>query len=114
MSQLEPVRVELGGNVVAFVEAHVPPAAAGGEVEIASLKQTFESVTESIRDISARLVEAVKAAAPDKATLELGFDLTMENGVLVAFLVKGTGTASIKVTLEWERKGPPPPPAAGR
>jgi hypothetical protein len=109
VSQVEPVQIDLGDGVVAVVEAHVS-GDAGGEQDVVSLTQTFETVSRSIREISARLLDAVRAVSPEKATLELGFDLSMENGALVAFLVKGTSSATIKVTLEWDRKAPPPPP----
>lgn len=39
--------------------------------------------------------------------MQLGFSFKLEQGVLVAILVKGSGTASLTVNLEWDR----PPPA---
>lgn len=64
-------------------------------------------VTGSIERVSAEMLGAVKRAAPDKATIELGFSLAIEQGQLVALFGKGKGEASITVTLEWEK-----PPAA--
>jgi Trypsin-co-occurring domain 1 len=48
-----------------------------------------------------RIVGALEAAKPEKATVEFGIDVGVESGQLTSMLVKGTGTATIKVTLEW-------------
>ena len=38
---------------------------------------------------------------PRKASVELGLEVGLESGHLTALLVKGTGTANLKLTLEW-------------
>jgi hypothetical protein len=43
---------------------------------------------------------------PDRGTVEFGIDVGVESGALTALVVKGTGTATLKVTLEWERSDP--------
>ena len=63
----------------------------------------LSSVTRSIEVMGKETLEAVKNAAPDKATVELGFGLALEQGTLVALLGKGKAEASITVTLEWSR-----------
>lgn len=58
-------------------------------------------VTDSIEKVSREVLDALKRAAPTKATVELGFSLAIEAGQLVALFGKGKGEASITVTLEW-------------
>jgi hypothetical protein len=64
-------------------------------------KVPFDGVAESIDAISSRIVGALQRAKPDKATVEFGLDVGVESGQLTSMLVKGSGTATIKVTLEW-------------
>ncbi len=47
------------------------------------------------------------AAKPDKMTAELGLKLAVKSGKLTGMLVEGSGTASLKVTLEWQRGNTP-------
>ncbi len=72
------------------------------ETEVSGKPVNFENALLAVRDISTQLVDAVKAAAPTKFSVELGFDFDVEPGQLTAFLVKGKAGASITVTLEWE------------
>lgn len=66
-----------------------------------SQKVPFDGVAESIDAISSRILGALQRAKPDKATVEFGVDVAVESGQLTSMLVKGSGTATIKVTLEW-------------
>jgi hypothetical protein len=63
----------------------------------------LSAVTKSIEVIGREALDAVRKATPDKATVELGFGLAVEQGQLVALLGKGRAEASITVTLEWSR-----------
>jgi hypothetical protein len=102
--RLEAVPVSVGsdGSVI-LVEAHVPASEdPSGEEEVGALSHAFDSICDSLGEATTKLAGALRSLAPDEVTLELGFDVALENGVLVAFLVKGTGTASIKVTVTWK------------
>lgn len=61
----------------------------------------FESVSQSIEKISKSLIKAIKKASPNKATVEFGVEFGLKEGQLTAFLVQGTTTANLTVTLEW-------------
>ncbi len=64
-------------------------------------------VTRAIEKTGTDLAGALRAVAPTKATVELGFNVSVEAGQLVALLVgKGSGQASITVSLEWDRSAP--------
>lgn len=68
------------------------------------------AVASSVEKVSHEMLEAVRRAGPDKATVELGFGIAVEAGQLVALFGKGKGEASVTVTLEWSRDGSPQRP----
>ena len=97
------VEVTLDGTRL-YVEA----IAAGGEQEVGNeVVQSLQTALDSIKAIGHRVAEAARAIEPDRFSVQLGFSFKLEQGVLVAILVKGSGTASLTVNLEWDR----PPPA---
>ena len=75
----------------------------GGEEDVASKLPSFETVTEAIEDISSHLSSVFDKVKPDKASVEFGIQLTLESGKLAALIVKGQGSSSMKVTLEWNK-----------
>jgi hypothetical protein len=42
---------------------------------------------------------------PTKASVKYGLEIGIEQGSLVAAIVRGTGKANLEISLEWERKG---------
>lgn len=58
-------------------------------------------ISTSIRRVSEHMLAAVRQAGPSKVTLELGFGLAVEAGVVIALLGKGRAESSIRVVLEW-------------
>lgn len=94
------VKVDLGnGRVVAVEALNVSPEKPVGIGDILS----FDGVEKSIEAIAERMTAALDHVKPDRAAVEFGVDVGVESGALTALLVKGTGTATLKVTLEWER-----------
>jgi hypothetical protein len=61
----------------------------------------FDGVTSSIEAIAKKVTAALASAKPEKATVEFGIDIGVETGGLTGLLAKGTGTATLKITLEW-------------
>lgn len=59
----------------------------------------FEQVRRVIEGIGNDLGETIKGLAPGKGTLEFGIELGGEAGM--PFVVRGTATAHVTVTLEW-------------
>lgn len=89
-----------GQEIRLYVEAH----RMGGEEEIGfSFAEGLDSAMETIRVVSTRVADAVRAVSPDTFSVELGFEFVVEAGRLVALFAKAGGTASINVTLEWEK-----------
>jgi hypothetical protein len=94
--------VELPGGAKMLVRTQRIEDEVDGPSDV-GLRKVFEfsAVTSSVRGIAAELHDAVKAAKPDQVSVELGFDLAVKGSQLVALLVDGGVTASIKVRLTW-------------
>ena len=74
------------------------------ETDVGILKdKSFDGVVDSIKAITRQLSAALDEIKPDKASLELGVDIGIESGQLTALLVKGSGSATLKITLEWAK-----------
>jgi hypothetical protein len=96
------VKVDLGDGRVVAVEAHnVSPEKPVGIADVLP----FEGLSKSIEAIAERMTAALERSRPDRATVEFGVDVGVEAGALTALIVKGTGTATLKVTLEWQHTG---------
>ena len=101
MDDSEVLAVDLGNNQTILVEARTDgDSDPEARVSVAD-KVPFDGVAESIDAISSRIVGALERAKPDKATVEFGLDVGVEAGQLTSLLVKGSGKATINVTLEW-------------
>lgn len=87
-----------GGGLAAYTPPPVPFL--GGEADAQTLP--FSSVSSVISGIMEDLGEAVKAAAPDKFTLEVGLEIKAQTGPILSVLLAGGGSASVTVTMEWE------------
>ena len=94
-SEIIPVTLPSGGTIQ--VEATVR----GQEEDVAFGVPAIEGLSESIEGLSTSILDALKRVQPRKATVEFGLEVGVEAGKLTALLVKGTGTATINVKLEW-------------
>jgi len=65
------------------------------------IEHKFQDLTDSIESISSAIYNALKAVEPTKAKVQFGIVVGAEAGQLTALVVKGSGKASLKVTLEW-------------
>lgn len=91
------IPVKMDDGTIIRVQATVLP---GGE-DVASNLLPFEGVSEAIESISNTIVASLQKVKPRKASVEFGLEVATETGKLTALLVKGSGTASLKITLEW-------------
>lgn len=93
-----------GRPVTLYVEARDN----GGEGEVGSIVfDGMRQVTDAIGAVAGDIADAVAKVAPQKFSVELGFEVKAESSGLVALLARTGGTATIKVTMEWERPAPP-------
>jgi hypothetical protein len=98
MEDRDFVTVDLGDGVTVLAEVDVADPEA--DVSITD-RLPFEDVGKAIDAISQRMLESVRRAKPRKATVEFGVAVGVEAGQLTALLVKGQGTATLKIMLEW-------------
>lgn len=78
----------------------------GGRENVSVLDSVpLEQITSVVTKLARGVLDAVVAAQPDKASVELGLEFGMESGSLVAIVARGTATANVKVTMEWQSGG---------
>ncbi|MEM8804733.1 MAG: CU044_2847 family protein [Cyanobacteria bacterium P01_G01_bin.38] len=97
--QTELISVDLGDGVIAQVEVTET-----GREKVAADKLPFNSIAKTITKISQVVSAPLQAVKPNKATVKYGLAIGIEQGSLVAAIVRGTGTANLEITLEWENK----------
>jgi hypothetical protein len=91
----QAIPVLLNGTTIQ-VEATVQ-----GEEDVLAGMPSFDTVTKAIEEIARAIDGTLAKVKPSKASVELGVDIALESGILTALIVKGTGNASLKITLEW-------------
>jgi hypothetical protein len=73
-----------------------------GEVRVSSGQTfSFDEFSASLEALASNLRDAIAKIAPKKAVIEFGVEASIDSGKLTALLVKGSGKANLKVTLEW-------------
>ena len=65
--------------------------------------KSFQGVTDAIEGISEAITDSLEKISPNKASVKFGLEIQIEQGSLVAAIVRGTGKANLEVTLEWEK-----------
>ncbi|MGD1858031.1 MAG: CU044_2847 family protein [Leptolyngbyaceae cyanobacterium] len=100
-TQTIPVELEDGSTMYVKVDAPMGrrDVSGGGT----GPTKSFERVTSSIENIVKAVAKPINAAKPTKASVTLGVELEVQEGVLIAALAKGTGKTSLEITLEWEK-----------
>ena len=63
---------------------------------------SIDGFIDSVDGIAQSVASTLRRVRPDRATVEFGLDVGVEAGGLTALLVKGTGAATLKLTLEWQ------------
>ncbi len=80
---------------------HIETTLLDGEEDVSFTLPAFKEVTEVIEGIAESVVTSLEKVKPQKASVEFGLEVALESGKLSALLVKGSGTANLKITLEW-------------
>lgn len=93
----EIVAVELeNGQII-----HIQATPIGGQEKVAFDLLPFKEVTDAIEGISTSVQSSLERVKPRKAIVEFGLEIGIASGKLTAIVVQGTGTANMKITLEW-------------
>lgn len=98
------VPVKLSDNMVVRIEATV----LSGESEesegyIGVQLPSFDDITNTIKSVAKTVANVWDEVQPSKASVEFGIEVGLESGNLTALIVKGTGKANLKITLDWEQ-----------
>jgi hypothetical protein len=96
-TQIVPAALESGARLQVEVRA-----LGGGREEVGVVDAAFKDLTDSIEAIASALGQSLERIKPKKATVEFGIDVGIESGKLTALICKGSGNASLKITLEFE------------
>ena len=92
-----PISLPNGTTILADIE---PGSTAESDVSWKSF--SFDEIGERIVGVAQSLDAAVRKVKPSSASVEFGIELSAESGKLTALLVKGSGKANLKITLNWE------------
>ena len=71
----------------------------GGEQDVSTL--SFQQVTDTIEAVTQMIATSINNVKPDKATVEIGFDISVKSGKLTTVIVEGSSKANLKLTLQW-------------
>lgn len=96
------VEVQLPNGVTALVHAVDAGGGAGAAKAAIVAKHDLSAVMGTLEGMSLAVKSALAKARPDKVSVEFGLELAVKAGTLTAMLVDGGGTASLRVTLEWQ------------
>ncbi len=97
-------RIEFDDGTVMYAE--IEGIAGGRQLAGANLAQMagkFETVANAVRNIAKSIKAASEAVSPDKTTVEMKFAFTLGTDGISALLVKGEGSGSIKIVLQWNK-----------
>jgi hypothetical protein len=74
----------------------------GGREKVSALRGVQdEEFKTSVESLARSVAEVIQKVSPTKATAEFSVEIALESGKLTALLVKGSGKANLKITLEW-------------
>ena len=71
------------------------------EEDVAFGLPPFSDLIAPIEGIATTISSVIDKVKPKKTSVEFGIEVSGEPGKLTALLVKGSGKANLKITLEW-------------
>ncbi len=94
-SHRNTVPVQLPNGTVVKVEV-----AQTGREDVGFYIKSFEEVTNAIEGVAEAVTDSLKKVSPNKASVKFGLEIQIEQGSLVAAIVRGTGKANLEITLK--------------
>ena len=103
-TQTKVVAVQLADGSAMKVRATM----LGGYEDVGAFDKllSFDEVTQTIERLGGALVKTWEKVKPHKASVEFGLEIGVESGTLTTLLASTTGSANLKISLEWEREKP--------
>jgi len=97
-SRSDTIPVQLPNGAIVKVEV-----AQTGREDVGFEVKSFKGVTDAIEGVAEAITASLQKVSPSKASVKFGLEIQIEQGSLVAAIVKGTGKANLEITLEWEK-----------
>ncbi len=95
--QNKVISVELADGTIVKVEA-----SSMGDRKVGLQTRPFSEATVAIASLAKEIAETIQTIKPDKARVRFGIEIGVDAGKLTAVLAKGTSTANLEITLEWD------------
>ena len=102
--EVRPVSLGDGSGSVLFeVEEIGSDSDAPIEADVSVVRQDFsmDDICHTVRTVAHSVWEGLSEIKATKTVLEFGIEIGADSGHLTAFIVKGSGKASLKITVEW-------------
>lgn len=103
MRESKVIELELPGGAPLLVHAEQFGETQDRGPSDVGLRDVFrlDAVTDAIKGMATAVHDAVDSLKPEVVEVEIGLDLAVKNGRVLAMLVDAETSASIKVRLEW-------------
>jgi len=101
MTRTSFIQAKLADNTRVMVE--VTQLTSPADTEVALSVPDLEPIWGTVSAIASTIGAKLSQAKAKKAVVEFGVEFAAEAGGLTALLVKGTGKANLKITLEWSQ-----------
>lgn len=92
-----PVTTPEGHSFLVEIEA------TRGEEDVSIRNLDFAEFINSLQGIASAIHSSLEAVGPTCATVEFGASVSVDSGKLLAVLAKGSASANVKVTLQWDQ-----------
>jgi hypothetical protein len=89
--------------------ADIAPVVAGSDRQQLSggmaekMVASFDLVSTCIKNVASEVQAAISTVMPTSTEIEFGLKISAESGQVLALLVDGSGEASLKIKLRWEK-----------
>ena len=107
------VRLPNGAEIRIESDGNIPQK--GKESDVSGFGEmssdAWQEVTSAVEGVAQWALDTLQKVQPTKASIEFGLEIGAEPGKLTALLVKGSGKANLKITLEWSRSSTEGTPA---
>ena len=97
----EVLEVLLPNEEVALVQARLLDGQGATQTSLGRLN--MDNVSRTLEGVATAIHTGLSAVAPSKVTVELGVQLVVKSGQLMALIVDSESTGTLTITLEWEK-----------
>jgi hypothetical protein len=96
------IRVRLSDGTVVLMDYNNNNEPHDGEVSVQGLMIAAEKTFGVIKSLATDIKEQVKAAKPNRASIEFSIELEKKGGDILSKICNASGKGSVKIKLEWD------------